>query len=74
MFAKGINHDFGQKVEIFFIFVVIKNWWTKSVFDILDWLWFLCTIQKEKVSGDVEIRKQVFCNILGPPGTSCNPL
>ena len=36
IFAKEIVHDFRQKVEIFFIFVFIKNWSRKSVFDILD--------------------------------------
>ena len=34
--AKVIVHDFGQKVEIFFFCVFLKNWWRKSVFDILD--------------------------------------
>ena len=31
IFAKGIVHDFGQKVEAFSSFVFIKNRWRKSV-------------------------------------------
>ena len=31
IFAKGIVHDFGQKVEVFSSFVFIKNTWRKSV-------------------------------------------
>ena len=35
-FAKGIIHDFGQKVEVFSCFVFMKNRSRKSVADILD--------------------------------------
>ena len=31
IFAKGIVHDFGQKVEVFSTFVFIKNRWRKSL-------------------------------------------
>ena len=31
IFAKGIVHDFGQKVELFSCFVFLKNRWTKRV-------------------------------------------
>ena len=36
IFAKGIVHDFGQKVEVFSSFVFIKNRSRKSVCDVLD--------------------------------------
>ena len=31
IFAKGILHDFGQKLKVFSSFVFIKNRWRKSV-------------------------------------------
>ena len=31
IFAKGIVHDCGQKVEVFSSFVFIKNRWRKSI-------------------------------------------